>query len=507
MEKNIIKIFTCFLLVLMISCHSDLKEELKSSLTQENLTSPMDASNLVLGIYHSLLQGGWGYYGNGGIVKINDGISDIMQFKDESVVDEWNWDNDVASDIWEGAFETINRANSAIDVINKQVSFNGNSADSLKLLSEAKFLRALAYYDLTLAFGDVPLLLTPTEGEIYPSRTPIADVYEQIDEDLEEARLYLPVLNPGKLTVGRATKGAALALSAKFYARQHMYDEALTYINELQDLTVYDLYTESDYKDLWLESRKKDNEYIFVVMSYGMNYDVANHHIKSFTPWTFDAGWSGTGFPWSFYQKTSEDDERRGVLHSHWLYYSGSDYGFQSYELYYSTWELYIDGVYHTPWWGNVPGVVCSKFSGYNRDETAFGDPTDKYGVYGASSLNSPVLRYADILLLKAEAINEVNGSPTAEAYEAINEVRMRSNATSLSGLGYADFKQAVLDERAVELCFEGHRKEDLIRNDVFEEVMSKYLGKPVEEKYRLFPIPSQELLLNPNMEPNETNN
>ncbi|TLX73475.1 RagB/SusD family nutrient uptake outer membrane protein [Labilibacter sediminis] len=505
MKKTIIKILTAFIAVLMVSCHGDLKEELKSSLSKENLTTPTDADNLVLGIYQSFIQGGWDYYAYGRIAQLNDGITDIMSWKGKNPIDDWEWGNDVAETIWTGAFEAINRANTALDIMTTQVVFDGISEDSLKLVGEAKFLRALAYYDLTLAFGDVPLLLKPTTGELYPERAPIEDVYTQIKSDLKDARNYLPVLTADNLTVGRATKGAALALSAKLAARLHEYEDALDYIEDLEALNVYDLY-DGEYKDLWLESRNADNEFIFCITSYADNYEISNHHIKAFTPWSYDAGWTNVGYPWDNFLAIPDNDKRKELFHSHWTYYSNPNYGFQSLELYYTTYELYIDGVYHTPWWGNVPGVVCSKFSSYNRDVTAFGDPTAKYGTYASSSLNQPVLRYADILLLKAEVINEINNGPTSVAFDAINDVRLRANLTQLSGLGYDEFKQAVLDERALELCFEGHRKEDLIRNGVFEEVMGA-MDKPTDEKYRLFPIPNQELVINPNMTPNETNN
>ena len=126
------------------------------------------------------------------------------------------------------------------------------------------------------------------------------------------------------------------------------------------------------------------------------------------------------------------------------------------------------------------------------------------------------VLRYADILLMMAEAENEVNGS-TSLAYDAINEVRKRArdaNANGvdemeeiealpdLEGLNKAEFREAVLRERELELCFEGHKRWDLLRKGKYIEAMQA-IGKPVENKHILYPIPQLELLANPNLTQN----
>jgi hypothetical protein len=121
------------------------------------------------------------------------------------------------------------------------------------------------------------------------------------------------------------------------------------------------------------------------------------------------------------------------------------------------------------------------------------------------------VIRYADILLLKADIENHLHG-PTAEAYSAINQVRNRAGLANLpAGLSKEQFTQAVLKERAIELAGEGQRKDDLIRHGIFETTMTDYLliqgyPKNVTKDYELLPIPRTELELNPNMKPNPSN-
>jgi starch-binding outer membrane protein, SusD/RagB family len=131
------------------------------------------------------------------------------------------------------------------------------------------------------------------------------------------------------------------------------------------------------------------------------------------------------------------------------------------------------------------------------------------------ASNNEPILRYADVLLMYAEALNELNG-PGPEAYEAINQVRRRARGVGtafekpaevlpdLNDLSQEQFRQAVLDERNWELCYEGHRRYDLIRTGNFERVISDFLGRPVEPFRKLFPIPQNAMDANPALVQNE---
>jgi hypothetical protein len=133
---------------------------------------------------------------------------------------------------------------------------------------------------------------------------------------------------------------------------------------------------------------------------------------------------------------------------------------------------------------------------------------------YLQTGVNFTILRYSDVLLTYAEALNEANNGPSTEAYDAINKVRQRARAVGtayeqpaslypdLSGLTKEQFRQAILDERAEEFIGEGERRNDLNRYDLLLTVGNNY-GITVKPGYVLYPIPSNEIVLNPLLEQN----
>jgi len=485
-----IKILSILLALTCLSCENDLTEELKGSLSASTLVSESDARALVDGIYNQMLTGGWFYYGSGQMVKLNDGITDVMVEGRTSNLEQYHWTESHADMVWSSAYVLINRANTALELIEGMDESSFASADAkAALMGEALFLRSLAYFDLTGLFGAVPLRLGATSdpGEL-PSRTPEGEVYAQLISDLETAAEDLPPVQDG---VGKATRGAALTLLAKIAFRQKEWSSAEGYIDQVIDLGVYDLF-EGQYGALFYESNRKDNEFIFVVMSLGAEYNKSNHHIKFFTPWGYDTGWSETGVPLQIYNMLDPSDARNDVIEND---LSGAYY---AYVRDYGT---------AADWKGFA---LLTKYSGFRRDVTA---PNSIWANYASSALNQPVFRYADILLMKAEVENELNG-PTGVAYNAINAVRNRAGLEGLpTGFDQGAFRTAILNERALELVGEGHRKDDLIRHGVFESTMTQYLVDQnypnpvtVTQDYRVYPIPRQELDLNPNMEPNPLN-
>ena len=495
MKRNIITLICIVTLSFMPnSCDNDLTEELKGSLSEATLTSETDAFALVDGCYSTLLGNGFEYYARD-YNWLLDGSTDVMMGNaPETGRVQMKWNENEALGVWRSAFKLVGRANTAIDLIEKMDDEVFEDVDLKKrLLAEALFLRCLAYSDLTGLFGDVPLLLEPVkDAGLLPTRDPVATVYEQIEADLATAIADLPVTYD--VEIGRATKGAVNNMLAKILLRQKKYAEAKTALDNIIASGVYDLYTEGSYGELWLESRRKDNEFIFMVMSQADDYNVAsNHHIKWFSPWSYDLGWAHVGIPKEIYYAMRSNDARKDVIFddlSNAYYQYVRDYG--------SAISFY-------------GFAILGKYSGNNRDVTA---PGNVWGTYGRSKLNVVKYRYADVLLLKADVENELGGGPNAAAYAAINEVRARAGIPDLTaGLTQVQFRDSVLIERAIELAGEGHRRDDLIRHDLYEVMMNAHLlatGQQnptnVTQEYRLYPIPRAELDLNPNMTPNPVN-
>ncbi|MBP1838793.1 RagB/SusD family nutrient uptake outer membrane protein [Formosa algae] len=496
-EKNLFKITSyylfCICFIALSGCSDDLEEELKGQLSESSISTESDAVALIDGIYNGFLDGGWGYYASGVLARATDGITDVFVLNDTKYrnLETYNWtDEDIVSDLWASIYTVVDRANWAVLLIEGIDESAFSDVTKEELLAEAKFLRGLAYYDLTGLFGDVPLKLEPTKSdEVGLARTAVETVYEQIEADFEYAVTYLPGRS---YTPGKASKGAAYGFLAKTQLRQLKWAEAGVNIDNLIALGDYNLFTESNFLELFYESNVLDDEFIFSIMSLGESYSTAsNHHLKFFTPWGYDTGWATVGLPVNIYNEIETGDERNEVYFEEYPYlYGGAtknaidDFGF----------------------------AINRKFGSYNRDVTAPGTGYVAYQNYGISKMGVPVLRYSDVLLLKAEIENELNG-PSTEAYNAINQVRNRSGLPNLTeGLSADGFRAAVLKERAIELAGEGQRKDDLIRQGVFVSTLNQYAQEQgysvtITEDYQLMPIPRTELDLNPNMEPNPSNN
>jgi len=492
--NKLIKTYLCLMLFAAVSsCDNDLKEELKGDLSESTLTSESDAIALVDGVYNGIYDDGWGYYGSGTMARATDGITDVFDVSDihYAELETYQWSNEnIVAPIWVSIYRVIDRANWALKLINNMDdNAFGDVETKNRLLGEVSFLRGLAYFDLVGMFGGVPLKLEPTSKDT-PGlpRSTASDVYVQIEKDLEFAIANLP---NSTTSPGRASKGAAHGILAKAQLRQLKWTEAKVNIDAIIALGVYDLYTEGSFLKLFYESNILDNEFIFSVLSLGESYNIAsNHHVKFFTPWNYDTGWAEVGLPATIYNTIEAGDERLEVYLDNYP------------QLYGGALRSAIDQ------WGFA---INRKFGHYNRDVTAPGTGYSAYKNYGVSKLGVPILRYADVLLLKADIENELNG-PNSQAYWAINQVRNRSGLPNLQeGLGKVEFRNAVLKERAIELAAEGHRKDDLIRHGLFESTMTQYLSdqgypRTVTADYQLMPIPRLELDLNPNMEPNPSN-
>lgn len=492
-----IKIIIVFIFTLPLvfnSCNTDLTEELKGSLSEGTLVTDGDAFALVDGCYQVLIGDGHGFFSRGYALTF-DGSTDCMVGARNSALDTYKWSENVAEDLWNICYTLISRANTAIKLIEKMddAEFD-DAAIKLRLIGEVKFLRAFAYNLLTSAFGDVIM----SKDEIIEAlpRTAVADVHTFIKEDLNYAISNLPLSYATE--IGRATKGAAKNMFVKVLLREKNYSEANKYLDEIISSKIYDLYGEDGgegvYGELWLESRRKDNEFIFTIMSHGEDYNAAsNHHIKWFSPWGYDLSWaSNVGVPESIYNKLEPEDERNSVIVND---LSDAYYG-------------YVKGYGSAINW--LGHAIFLKYSGNYRDVTA---PDNPWGNYANSKLNFPIYRFADVLLLKADVENELNG-PNAGAYAAINRVRTRVGIAELAaGMSKEEFRAAVLQERAIELVGEGHRRDDIIRHGVFEEKLNTYMAEQnyvapitIVEAHRLFPIPRVELDLNPNVTPNPSN-
>lgn len=340
-----------------------------------------------------------------------------------------------------------------------------------QLLAEARLSRGWIMWFLLQYYGPVPVIVDPalvgnSEAESNLTR-PSRDFFvNQIAEDLRFAADILEV-SPGEY--GRFNKGLALTVLMRLYMNEKMFEEAEDIGREIQGLG-YTLV--ADYMSLFRSPTERNNETIWAVSCSSVTDGLRNFNALPF--YCLPDDYVGTklvagGFmvdavyrvTWDFYDSFDEDDERREGLISSYVNESGN----------------VRDRT-------NLPGAPVYKYP-------------DEYGPVNAGQDNDLILaRYADVMLMLAEAINE-NSGPTAEAIDLVNEVRNRAGIGDLDGSDTASkdaFNDAILRERGWELYFEGVRKMDLIRHDKWPSALASVPGKNSSAP-ALLPLPSYAVI------------
>ena len=373
--------------------------------------------------------------------------------------------------VWQQLYYGINRANIAIDNV---PTIQMDTTLRSRLVRESKFIRALLYFDLVRLYGDVPLILhNPNSTNIdnlLIARTPAANVYSQIIADLEDAT-NLPK-SYSTTDLGRATSGAAHTLLAKVYLTQQDWPDALTQLNlVINGGYGYALFP--NYYDAFQKATKNGVEHIFSVQ-FETNLGEANstqYLSESFT--SFNTGTFPIDIPvdTSLYNLFSAKDTRSSVTFYNTVYNA-------------ATGQNVVFNNAYTPYFNKFVDYSLSPLSSQSL-----------------SGVNYPVLRYADVLLMYAEALNEQNGTPTTAAYNAINQVRTRAQIANLTpGLSQSAFRDSIFLERRKEFIQEGHRWFDLVRQGgtVLVDALHKIPAKSAaNSKNTLFPIPLVEIQQN----------
>jgi hypothetical protein len=370
------------------------------------------------------------------------------------------------ADFWGGEYKTINFANQVLDNV---PSINMDATLKNRYLAEAKFIRAWCYFRLVRAFGDVPLRLhVPKNASEYNiPRTPKAQVWAAIETDLTDAASVLPQ-SYGAADIGRITKGAALALHAKVAMYQKKWSEVLTYTNQVMGLG-YTLFP--DYEQMFRTNHKNNSESIFEIQCNLIpnNPDASNSQYSQVqgVDGSTGGGW-GFNVPSASLAAAYENgDPRRDAT----IIFRGET----------------------TPEGDVIPSSGNSTM--YNQKSYV---PFSLYvsGFNEGCQQNKIALRYADVLLMNAEANNELGNA--AAALVPLEQVRARAragNASILPKITTTDktaLQTAIWNERHVELAMEFDRYFDVIRQGRGAAIFGVRGWKA--GKNEVWPLPQNEI-------------
>ena len=428
----------------------------------------------------------------------------------------WDGTNSYIIRAWNSIYTAISRANDTIDKLQKNPK-GVSPAIASRVIGEAKFLRAYWLNYAVQIWGPVPIVTTPDGGK-NAIRNSETEVYQQIVADLEDAAELLPEVSAYSLNdIGRATRGAANAALAKVYLtwaqvddnltdaqRKEYFDKSVQYAQKVIDSNEYDL--EENFYDNWNNQNRNGKESIFAVQHYigsGTNSGDntgGNHlcHCSFSTSFSVSLPHIAPGPDNTVENSYLEGDQRKDV--------SFAD----------SLWRPSTNSYFHFYYDADKDGVKESGFSRYNK----YIDHDNPETSAADRAMNRQVLRYAEVLLVLAEAINERDGAPNETAYKAFNQVRRRAFKEDIysdeaqphdltSGLGYEEFKNAIIQERSWEFTLEQKHLLDLkrwkilvktIRNSNLAKNFPQYNKQEIDFKHYRFPIPQAQREINPNL-------
>lgn len=525
--KNFLGII--FVLSFIVSCERFLEEDPKSQLSPENYYKTAEhAEAAVIGAYNALQRSG--VFGSTQYFLTTDLVR-TASWNTQGGIGTYTFSADnvqVVLKFWEDHFRGINEANAAITNI-PNIDMDVNRRNTL--VAEARFLRAIQYFNLVRYFGDVPYFATETKSleNLNVKRDPASMVYEEIIKDLEFGIQYLDTR--ANAAQGRVTVGAAKALLSMVYLTRGSiakrdkigngladFQQAAKYAKEVIDSGEYQLLPY--FPDVFIVENKGNSEIIFDVQFKGGNINegswIGAHMGLQGDP-NKGGSW-GNIHATTYYHTMYEPTD---IVRQEWTTPHITVNGDGTLRLTLPSWQVWKIG----------------KFRRYPVRNAAY--------QFTDADTNWPVYRYAEVLLIYAEALNEINNGPTAEVFNVLNQLRAR--ARNVNGDGsraylhqdvlprnisakstilpdisatnypdYASMKNYIMDERARELGGEAKRWFDLVRwGNLVERIKAPMNILPAEtggwnitaanvrDFHMLLPIPNTERQANPNLTQN----
>jgi hypothetical protein len=471
------KILWLFLIpVGLVSCKKDFLQQppVSTVVVDAVYKTDNDFLNAIVGCYsvfQTQYQGFWMF----GDLRSDVSQQYVVSNVTPQVIDNFTIPNNTAilESSWSNYYSIISRCNTVLQKIAPLDS--SVITHKTRDVGEAEFLRAMAYFDLVRIFGNVPIITAPIDiaSGYKAARDSVSRVYSDIIvKDLQDAVTKLPASYTGT-DIGRATKGAALGMLGKVYLYQKDFANAEA---TLQQMTTMGYALVTPFSRLFDYSQSQHHsEYIYDIEYLSGGLGLGSSFTNSFLPnavamanyYGINGSRGETNSPTDTLFATFEaGDQRKDVtvgVKGGW--YNGSTF---------------------------VPLLATTAQSYTKKYITPVPSDND-------SKANWIVLRYADVLLMYAEALNE-NGK-TATALNYLNQVRTRAGLGSLSGLSQDAARAAIYHERWVELAFEGQRWFDLVRTGLAYTTMQKYGMQPY---MTVFPVPLRQVQIinNPSIFP-----
>lgn len=454
----------------LISCDDDLNVEPNDVISEDDyLNNPDNAVQLVNGVYNKMLDYNMYSFSWIGITSITSDDADKGSTASDTGTDKQKLDNltfdaqDISfEDVWKGRYEGIYRANNALYYLD---FLQADPALKERLVGEVKFLRSFWYFDLVRCFGGVPLVvekidLNDTEAinNIVFTKKTKEEVYAQIETDLLDAIEKLPMKSQyGPNDLGRATKGAAQALLAKVYLYQQKWTDAYNMAGNVITSGQYDLM--DDYAQVWREAGENKEESVFEVqatLTAGIR-DYTNVQGPRGTP---DLGWGFNVPSLALTNSYEANDVRKNAT----IMFVPS-----------TLWDGFIAPSSWTNPRYNYKAYQSSIAESWNNDK-------------GLTAKNLRLLKYSDVLLIRAEA--GFQAGQTGDAEDIINEIRERAGLGELTGITLQD----IYNERRWEMAMEHDRWFDIVRTGQGPAAMSAVGKTFVPGKHELFPIPQSQI-------------
>ena len=496
--KHSASLFFATALVALSACQNDfLDVPVQGQAT--TATDPNLAVNLVTGVYNSLLNGE-AFGGAGGDIHGISFIAATNIISDDAdkgstpgdqpalgTIDDFTLTstNGFVAALWDGYYSGISRANQALAALST-ASIPANT--KAQLTGEVRFIRGYYYFNLVRFFGKVPKVVrVPADAQdanndvAFQTRAPVDTIYNVIIQDLQFAASNLPLRSAS--APGHVSKGAAQSLLAKVYLYRKAWQRVFDLTNEVINSGQYALLP--DYYILWRQAGDNSPEAVFEVQTGQFNN--SDYGINGYTTWQGPrvggkGGWTDLGFGFNtpsqnLFNAYEPGDKRRAATIIA-IDNSGKYLG-----------TRLFDG-FRIPSADSVQNLFYNykAYHSENRNVETFSGNRDR------KQKNLHVLRFAEVLLMNAEAANELG--QTGPAITNLNRVRSRAGLTSTTAAGQTEVRAAIWKERRVELAMEHDRFFDLVRQDRAALVMRAAGKSFVAGKHELLPVPSLQIAL-----------